>query len=37
MKKIFKEYTKIKNFITVCSTIVLIPVDFIVIAITIYN
>ncbi len=37
IKKIFKENTKVKNFITICSIVIMIPVAIILIALFIYN
>ncbi|MDU1321302.1 MAG: VanZ family protein [Clostridium botulinum] len=37
IKKIFKEDTKVKNFITICSIVTMIPVAIILIALFIYN
>lgn len=37
IKKIFKEDSKVKNFVSICSTLVMIPVAFIIVMIFIYN
>ncbi len=37
IKKAFKEDKKVKNFITICSIVIMIPVTIILIALFIYN
>lgn len=37
IKKIFKEDSKVKNFVSICSTLVMIPVAFIIVMLFIYN
>lgn len=37
IKKIFREDSKVKNFVSICSTLVMIPVALIIIMIFIYN
>lgn len=37
IKKIFREDMKVKNFVSICSTLVMIPVAFIIVMIFIYN
>ncbi|MEW9094630.1 MAG: VanZ family protein [Clostridiaceae bacterium] len=37
IKKIFKDYTKTKNFITICSILVMVPVAIILVMLFTYN
>ena len=37
IERVFKEDKKVKNFITICSIVIMIPVAIILIALFIYN